>query len=274
MIHAFKSCGISAAINSNNGRVYQLDSLMYSMLPYLPQKSEMTKELPISVRYAFAKYDSQDLTSAYRKLYDIYKCEKSETDTENSINNCVCVYKKSESSEFFKKIPDGSRVYVYVDSSQEAEKLKTEFSSLDFVFATDASLCEEINGSVAIFRFSDSEELIAKTCELFERGIQKVAGYPNDGISDVEALGAYDKLCRELVRIRKKGENGIFMPFAFEKVAESVVFSNAEKIFENKKGTFSKIYIERGQMPFNSMYLSSDLLIDKCTECAVVLSFK
>lgn len=274
MIHALKSCGISAAIDSDNGRIYQLDSLMYSMLPYLPQKSEMTKELPISVRYAFAKYDSQDLTSAYRKLYDIYKCENSETATENSINNCVCVYEKSESSEFFKKIPDESRVYVYIDSPQEAEKLKTEFSSLDFVFATDTSLCEKIDGAVAIFKFSNSEELISKTCELFKRGIKKVAGYPNDGISDVEALGAYDKLCRELVRMHKKGENGIFIPFAFEKVAESVIFSPTEKIFENKKGTFSKIYIERGQMPFNSMYLNSDSLIDKCTECAVVMSFK
>ena len=82
MIHTFKSCGIHAAVDSRDGSVRLLDSLMYAMIPSLPPVTEMTKDLPTSIRYAFAKYDSQDLSRAYNELYDLYTSEKPETETE------------------------------------------------------------------------------------------------------------------------------------------------------------------------------------------------
>lgn len=274
MIHTFKSCGISAAIDSHNGCIYQLDSLMYSMLPYLPPISEMTRDLPTSVRYAFAKYDSLDLTDAYRKLYDIYTSEEKMPDTENSINKYIVTPDKSESNEFFKKIPAGSTVYMYVDTPEEASKAKSDFPYLKFAFAADVSVCEKIDDAVAVFKFSNSAELIETVDELFKRDIKKVAGYPADEISEAEASEAYDKLCRELVRMHKKGENGIFVPFTFDEATDNTSVISDGKAIECGKGTFSRVYIERGQMPFNTVFLNSDTLIDKCAECAVVLTVK
>lgn len=272
MIHTFKSCGISAAIDSCNGCIYQLDSLMYSMLPYLPPISEMTKELPTSIRYAFAKYDSLDLTTAYRKLFDIYTSEEKMTNTKNSADKYVII--STESNESFEKIPSGSNVYMYVDNLEKAERLKAEFSDLNFVFATNVPVYEKINGAIATFGFSDATELIETVGELFNRGIKKVAGYPTDEISETEALTAYDKLCRELVRMHKKGESGVFVPFTFEETTENMFVLSDRKMIEYGKGTFSKVYIERGQMPFNTFLLSTDALVDKCAECAAVMTVK
>lgn len=271
MIHTFKSCGIQAAVDSRDGSVRILDSLMYAMIPSLPPVSEMTRELPTSIRYAFAKYDSQDLSRAYSELYDLYTSEKTEGSADG-FGKYVIVSTISE--ETLAKIPAGSTVVSYVTCPECAEWLTSIYPSLAFVFAADVSVYDKIDNAIAVFKFTDTKELIDKVTELFRNGTKKVAGYPAGGMPESEAAEAYEKLCRELVRMRKKGETGVFVPFAFEESGGTLAAVDGENIVKCSKGTFSAVYMENGMMPLNAALLNSDVLIDKCAECAVVLSAK
>lgn len=272
MIHTFKSCGIQAAVDSRDGAIRILDSLTYSMIPSLPPADEMTKELPTSIRYAFAKYDSQDLKRAYGELYDLYTAEKSKADAE--IGEYAIVSAIAENT--LASLPVESRVLAYIADGKCAEWLVRTYPALVFDFAADASLC--ISGIfadvTAVFEFSEAKELIDKVTELFGQGISKIAGYPKAGVAERDAVEAYDKLCRELVRMRKKGETGVFVPFAFGESFGALAVIDGETITRYHGGTFSAVYMENGMMPLNAVFLHSDVLIDKCAECAVVLSAK
>ena len=269
MIHIFKACGIQAAIDRRDGSIRLLDPLMYAMIPSLPPVPEMTKELPTSIRYAFAKYDSQDLNRAYRELYDLYTSEKAER-TAEEFGKYVIVSAISEKT--LAEIPEGSTVVSYVTCPECAEWLTETYPALRFAFAADVPVCDKIADAVAVFEFADTRELIDKVVELFRSGRKKIAGYPAEGMPDAEAADAYEKLCRELVRMRKKGEDGVFVPFAFEESNGALAAVDGETIVKCSKGTFSAVYAERGMMPLNTVFLKSDALIDKCAECAVVLS--
>ncbi len=272
MIHAFKSCGIAVAIDSRDGSVRALDPLMYDMIQSLPPSAEMTKELPTSIRYAYAKYDSQDLSRAYKELYDLYTSEKTEYISDN--DSKVYIADSAKDTEVFRKVPYGSIVKVHADSAEEAVRLKDNFPNIYFEFAIDESAKKVIDDAVVVFRFAGTDELIDKVNSLFDSGIKKIAGYPAYEISDSVAAEAYDKLCRELVRMRKKGLNGVFVPFCFEKTSGHPTLLPGNRTSGLSKGTFASVYIERGQMPFNTLFLNSDVLIDKCVECAVVLTLK
>lgn len=271
MIHTFKSCGIQAAVDSRDGSVRILDSLTYSMIPSLPPVAEMTKELPTSIRYAFAKYDSQDLSRAYGELYDLYTSEKQEK-CADGIGKYVIVSEISK--ETLAKIPAGSRVVSYVTCTECADWLVQNYPALDFVFAADVSVCGKRKDAAAVFEFGDTKELIDKVTELFGNGVKKIAGYPKNGMAETDAAEAYEKLCRELVRMRKKGETGVFVPFAFEESTGALAVVDGETIVRYTKGTFSAVYMANGMMPLNAAFLHSDVLIDKCAECAIVLSAK
>lgn len=271
MIHTFKSCGIHVAVDSRDGSVRILDSLMYAMIPSLPPAAEMTKELPTSIRYAFAKYDSQDLSRAYGELYDIYTSEKTEISPEE-FGKYIIVSTISEDT--LAKIPAGSHVVSYVTCPECAEWLCQTHPALNFIFAADLPVCETLEGAIAVFEFADAKELVEKVSEQFRNGMKKIAGYPKAGMSEDNAAEAYEKLCRELVRMRKKGETGVFVPFAFEESDGALAVVDGENIAKYSKGTFSTVYMQNGMMPLNAAFLHSDMLIDKCAECAIVLSAK
>ncbi len=270
MIHTFKSCGIQAAVDSRDGTVRILDSLTYSMLPLLPPVEEMTKDLPMGIRYALAKYDSQDLRKAYEELYELYTTEKEE-DFADTIGKYVIVSAISE--ETLAKIPAESRLATYVSCAECAEWLKKTYSALEFEFAADEEVSEKLDGAVTVFTFGSTQELIDKTIRLFKNGVTKVAGYPKDGMAETDACDAYEKLCRELVRRKKKGESGMFVPFAFDEKSDGrLAVVDGETVVPYAGGTFSAVYMSNGRMPWNAIFLHSNTLIDKCAECAVVLS--
>ena len=271
MIHTFKSCGIQAAVDSRDGSIRILDSLTYSMIPSLPPVAEMTKELPTSIRYAFAKYDSQDLSRAYGELYDLYTSEKQEK-CADEIGRYVIVSEISE--ETLAKLPAGSHIVSYVTCTECADWLVQNYPALHFSFAADVSVCGKLEDAAAVFEFSDTKELIDQVMELFRNGVKKAAGYPKSGMTESGAAEAYEKLCRELVRMRKKGETGVFVPFTFEESTGTLAVVDGEGIRKYTKGTFSAVYMENGMMPLNAVFLHNDVLVDKCAECAVVLSAK
>ncbi len=269
MIHTFKSCGIQAAVDSRDGSVRILDSLTYAMIPSLPPISEMTKDLPTSIRYAFAKYDSQDLGRAYSELYDLYTSEK-ETKESAEIGKYIIVSDISE--ETMANLPDKSTVVSFVTCPECAEWLEKTYPSLMFRFAADAGTAGRLQDAAAVFEFTDAKELIEKVDELFRGGVKYVAGYPAADVAEADAVDAYDKLCRELVRMRKKGETGVFVPFSFEKSNGALAVIDGTEITKYSGGTFSSVYMESGMMPLNAVFLKKDVLIDKCAECAIVLS--
>ncbi len=269
MLHTFKSCGIQAAVDSRDGSVRILDSLMYAMIPSLPPLSEMTKDLPTSIRYAFAKYDSQDLNRAYSELYDLYTSEK-ETKESTEIGKYIIISEISE--ETMASLPAESTVVSCVTCPECAEWLEKTYPSLKFRFAADVGIAGKLQDAVAVFEFANAEELSEKVNELFHSGVKHIAGYPAADVAEADAVDAYDKLCRGLVRMRKKGETGVFVPFAFEESKGTLAVIAGTDIIKYSGGTFSSVYMENGMMPLNAVFLKNDVLIDKCAECAIVLS--
>ncbi len=269
MIHTFKSCGVQATVDSRDGTVRILDSLTYSMIPLLPPMEEMTKELPMGIRYALAKYDSQDLRRAYGELYELYTAEKAE-ETTDSIGSYVIISEIDEDT--MAKIPAGSRVVSYVTCVECADWLKKTYPALNFEFAADEDVSRQLENAVTVFSFENTQELIDKVVGLFKNGVKKIAGYPKNGMADTEACESYEKLCRELVRMKKKGESGVFVPFAFEESPGRLVVVDGKTIAPYDGGTFSSVYMKNGRMPLNAAFLKSNALIDTCAECAVVLT--
>lgn len=269
MIHTFKSCGVQAAVDSRDGTVRILDSLTYSMIPLLPPVEEMTKELPMGIRYALAKYDSQDLRRAYGELYELYTSEKAE-DTTDSIGSYVILSEIDEDT--IAKIPEGSRVFSYVTCTECADWLKKTYPSLKFEFAAEEGISGQLENATTVFTFGNTQELIDKVVGLFKNDVKKVAGYPVNGMAETEACEAYDKLCRELVRMKKKGEDGVFVPFMFEKSSGRLAGVDGKTIAPYDGGTFSSVYMKNGRMPLNAAFLKNNVLLDKCAECAIILT--
>ncbi len=70
MIHTFKKGKERFVCDCGSGRVSAVSALQYKMLSYL--NPPLSEELPTSLRYDLAKYDSGMVEEAYSELYALY----------------------------------------------------------------------------------------------------------------------------------------------------------------------------------------------------------
>lgn len=70
MTHLFKLCGQRIAYDTNARKAHKLSPLAFKMIESLTPP--LKKGCPSPLRYAFAKYDSAALSSAYDEIYDLY----------------------------------------------------------------------------------------------------------------------------------------------------------------------------------------------------------
>lgn len=74
MIHTFKNGKDRYVCDIPSGQVSIVSALQYKMLSYL--KPPLSPELPTSLRYDLAKYDSGSVEDAYGGLYALYEAGK------------------------------------------------------------------------------------------------------------------------------------------------------------------------------------------------------
>ena len=71
MIHLFKLCGQRIVYDSNSRKAHKLSPLAFKIIGSVTPP--LKKGCPSPLRYAFAKYDSGDLSAAYDEIYGLYE---------------------------------------------------------------------------------------------------------------------------------------------------------------------------------------------------------
>lgn len=250
MIHTFKLNGIRAAVDSRDGSVSILDNLSYLMIPEMPENP--APEMPTSLRYALAKYDSKDLAAAYRELYSLFTAEKEMYTADSVASVTVVIY---ENGVIQKTLPCAADTICLeirgIPSESELSEIETVIRTagdsaknllLKAPWPVVARLscgerCDRILAAVAVNElisdtellsgadlpenvvieiiFSSSDDLAGLVMKLFSEGIAAVSAYPA-GYDPAETTAQYEKLSRDLLRYRKKGGKGVFGPFTFD----------------------------------------------------------
>lgn len=274
MIHTFKACGTYFSVDSRDGSIRLIDPLMFDMIPYIEAEGIDTPELPMGVRYAFAKYDSKELARAYAELFDMYSVDKPETVYEK-VGACIFSPELPVNADSLAKIPDGAVATIVIRDSSALSAAKDYVGSATIHTAVfDESLLCGSDDTCLIFTFDSAENLTSQVNGYFSRGINSIAGYPSGALDDAAVCGAYEKLCRELVRMKKKGLGGRFVPFSFEASHGKLVTLGADGMSDYRGGTFSSVYTRGGMMPLNSALVKSDAVLDCLAECAIVMQNK
>lgn len=71
MNHIYKINGRRVVLDCTHGIAYPISSLAQKITEAVAPP--LTAECPTSLRYAFAKYDSRDLSAAYTEVYELYR---------------------------------------------------------------------------------------------------------------------------------------------------------------------------------------------------------
>lgn len=307
MIHTFKLNGVRAAVDSRDGSVSILDNLSYLMIPEMPENP--AAEMPTSLRYALAKYDSKDLAAAYKELYSLFTAEKEAYTADSAasvtaviyengvvqkelpaIANTMCLEIRGNPSE--SELEDIEAVVSTAGGSVKNLLLKAPWRAVKRLSCTN--LCSKVIAAVAVNELADanlaenaviellfapSDDLAGCVMELFNKGNSAVSAYPL--VSDFTEIAAqYEKLSRDLLRYRKKGGKGVFAPFAFdfygvgEKGAHLQYDINGNSVADTAKfkGVFTEYYVLSGALAHLTDVLDSVEVINKCVECAICLS--
>lgn len=230
MLHIFKLNGHHAAYDCTRRTFYPISALAMKILPGL--EPPLTPDCPSSLRYAYAKYDSHDLSDAYAELYSLYEAgllfaENKETAAAPAV------------------------VYHTLCTSAAAAKQKIETAAAAGhthlrVILTDASPClisslsEAYSEKLDICFLADAPEgAYCGDAELYNRAhcYVKAAGMPFSAAvlaltdqgyryvtADIPASDAAVKevarLAKEMERRKKEGKEFFFAPFDFALSAE------------------------------------------------------
>lgn len=304
MIYTFKSNGIRAAVDSRDGSVRLLDNLTYHLLSTMQEKP--APEMPTSLRYAFAKYDSADLQKAYKTAYALLTQEKECVSFDStssvtvtvyedgviqkqppSVSDVVCMEIKGIPSDA--EIDDLKRALAVAEGTASNRILKAPLSAIDNFRGADRRLFAVIpateagEGDLSAYdgvelRFSSSDNLTECVLNLFDKGISTISAYPFKDF--LEAAAQYEKLAREIVRYRKKGGKGVFAPFTFDfyrtgRKGRHLQFDITGKLVSNEEkftGLFTEYYAKTGTLAHLTDAVDSVDIINKCVECAICLS--
>ena len=88
MVRTFRKNGERFVCDEKTGSVNSVSTLEYKMISYL--KPPLAPDMPTSLRYDLAKYDSGAVEDAYAKLYALYESGKLFSDTNGDC--CDCAY--------------------------------------------------------------------------------------------------------------------------------------------------------------------------------------
>lgn len=109
MSHLYKINGQRIFVDTNSLKAYPITPLAYKMIGSLTPP--LTKDCPSALRYSYAKYDSNDVSSAYKEIYSLYKkgliySEDYKDNNETSDNSPDIIRLKTDKSFSIEKFPD------------------------------------------------------------------------------------------------------------------------------------------------------------------------
>lgn len=226
MLHIFKLNGHRIAYDTSARRAYPLSALALKMLDSLTPP--LTEDCPSALRYAFAKYDSNDLSAAYAELYTLYKngllfAKDSST---SAAPASVCTVIETSAPAAVRKVESAiahgaSKLHVYVKEATTclASTLHETFDEkADIRLILDlniASLSDDdiasLNGTGdTLWLRTESGSLTADVQSAWERGISSV----HTEIPDTD--GTQKELARMAKGIESAFDDGVhreFFPF-------------------------------------------------------------
>ena len=250
-MYTFKCNGVRAAVHTGNGTVFTLDALTHDILGTLTPP--LTDELPMGLRYAFAKFDGNDLRNAYKQARTVFEAmEEADAafDRVTGAHVCACTDNAASVFEgFAAKMGDAERfaLTILADEAVSADKvcdmIDTAKKCIPGVSVTvrcpigsaaavdgadgyiltagamsdfDMTVFASLPENAAVsLTFSGGEDLSAFVKSAYDAGCRKLSLVPVEGLSAAAAMDMYDKLSRTLTRMYRTVKDFVFLPFSF-----------------------------------------------------------
>ena len=222
MIHLFKLNGHRIAFDTDTRTSHPISTLALKIAECVTPP--LSEECPSSLRYAFAKYDSHDLSEAYAEVYDMWKSKTMDNTVSPSVypsTHVLHVNGETAIDELRRHKNAGHmplRVFLTGASIAQIEAIRSEFPCEDVCLICDLSpnaVSEEeldrLNRAACYISLPAGDSLTAAVTSAKERGIRYIhTDLPDDTDS------------KELTRLAKSLElwqgddiTVYFSPFVF-----------------------------------------------------------
>lgn len=128
MVHLFKASGKKIAFDSASGALIPLTALANKMMGALT--APLSPVCPTSLRYELAKYDSEDVSETYEKLYSLQEgglLFASGEEAKLMLEGEYSAESDEEITEALRAIKSEGKGFVsFIGSNENAEKLAKE----------------------------------------------------------------------------------------------------------------------------------------------------
>ena len=310
MVYSFKKNGVRAAVLTRAAATCYLDSLTYDMLEQVTPP--LSEELPMGMRYFFAKYDSGDLKISYNIIRELYtndadpeydrdmlseKCTGAlihpETLGEEKYAALLAEYAanrlETAAFELYLCVTDPVKIPGWVEKAHGAlgHGLRVILrcpvqicKAYDGVFSyqADGGRIEDFAGAElpepaeVVVTFSADTDLNAQVTRLLDAGY-RVCAVPEAGMDDETVCKMYDALSRVLTR-RFRGTN--IRPFSsfYLSTAWGGRWMIDGTLTETDLDKMPGGYWQYGWQKHLAGYISSPAVLRCLAECAIVLDPK
>lgn len=307
MMYTFKCNGIRAAVHTGTGTVFTLAPLAFDMLHALTPP--LTDEIPMGLRYSFAKYDGNDLRLSYAEVRKVFTAME-KADASYDRLTAARVYACMENAEevfagFAAKIGDADRfdLTIIANKTVSAETVNgligaakkcipgvsvtvrcpldsaaAEADADKFWFlagemaSCDMALFSKIpSGAAVSFTFSAGEDLSSFVKTAYDAGCRKLSLTPAADVAEKDVLEMYDKLSRTLTRMYRTVKDFVFLPFAFCDVLPGKWMAADGSMPSYDMDMLPGYYGSFGLISHMAEDITSKSVLQKCVEYAIIL---
>ncbi|MBQ7920984.1 MAG: hypothetical protein IJ325_00185 [Clostridia bacterium] len=307
MMYTFKCNGVRTAVHTGNGTVFTLTPLAFDMLQALTPP--LTDEIPMGLRYSFAKYDSTDLKNSYAEVHKVFEAmEEPDAAYDRLTAARVCADLENAETVFAgyaAKMGDADRfsLTVLADDTASAETVNNLIAAAKKYIpgvsvtvrcplgsaaagaeadeyhllagemsAFDVSLFSALSANTAVScTFSSGDDLSAFVKTAYDAGCRKLSLVPAANVSVNETMEMYDKLSRTLTRMYRTVKDFVFLPFAFSNVLPGkwIAADDSMPVYDMK--TLPGYFGACGLVSHLAEDITDNAVLQKCVEYAIIL---
>ncbi len=284
MLYKFKKNGVRAAVRTDLALAEALDGLTFDMLDQVAEP--LAAELPMGMRYFFAKYDSNDLKKAYGTIRSLYALEKNDALRETITGAVVHLAGKGPEEcrellvQTVEKLDKSVKAKLCIIGAVPAELVDfVESLGVTVEFAAEARKIQEVDpaGMVAdketvVVTFDENTDLSAQVTRLLDAGL-RICAVPAPDLPDDKACAMYDALSRTLMRRYRTDEKRGFTPFALSDHTPGRWLLDGELV-EADLNELPGAYLQYGLLLPVVPWIRSPKLLGTLVECAITLVAK